>query len=131
VKQLTTDVSAVVRALLLSSVLEVDSTRTLLRNFQVEEMPEYAETLPRTVCVENLRASATIETVEGMMKPLGHPVCYVQIPTVCLPRAVLTRRLTVPLLGNERVRGEREREREGGREGTHIFRSTSTHVLLS
>ena len=71
---------------MMSSVLEVDSSQTLLRNMQVEEMPEYAETLPRTVCVENLRISATIETVEDMMKPFGHPVCYVQIPTVMLPQ---------------------------------------------
>merc|ERR1711871_1788877 len=44
------------------------------------ELPEFVETLPRTVCVENLRVGTTIEKVEEMMATFGHPVSYVQIP---------------------------------------------------
>merc|ERR1711871_1568757 len=62
----------------MSSVLEVDLAAMHVRS--AGELPEYAETLPRTVCVENLRISATIDRVEEMLAPFGHPISYVQIP---------------------------------------------------
>lgn len=115
-KQLTDSLSVVTFSLLMSSVLEVDTTQTRLRNRQVEEMPEYAETLPRTVCVENLRVTATIETVEGMMKPFGHPVCYVQIPTVKLLAVVMGVLLMRPQQNKAKLERDSKRERERERE---------------
>lgn len=78
VKQLTGECEVVAHALLFSCLLEVDETRELVRTCST--MPEFVETLPRTICVENLRRGITIEGVEELLAPFGHPISYIQIP---------------------------------------------------
>jgi len=80
VKQITPSVTEVATALCMSSLLEVDILRMMVRNNTGTELPEYMETLPRTVCVENIRIGTTIPDMEATMSQFKHPVSYVQIP---------------------------------------------------